>query len=441
MLRAFRDAFRIPELQRKFLFTLLLLAVYRLGSAIPTPGVDPTSISQAAGSAGGLLSLISNISGGNLAQFSIFALGVLPYITSSIIMQILTTSIPALEKLQKEGEEGRKAIAQYTRYGAIGLGALQALFFAILVGEANNGAYLASGWEPGWMFRINVVLTQIAGIAFTLWIGERITEVGIGNGISMIIFAGIAASFPAAIAQIIDLYQNETVSLLGIVAFFLVIVATVIGIVLVLQAERRIPIQYARKEIGGKQYAKQQTYLPIKLNGAGVIPVIFASAVMTIVQVLETSFATSNPALVSFLQRWFSLTSPTGIALDVLLVIGFTFLYNSIQFDPKRIAENLRESGGFIPSVRPGVATAEYLNFISTRITLWGAIFLGFLVLVPQVLQSVSGISGQTVFAFSGTGLLILVGVALDTIKQVEAQLTLRSYDGFISKGRLRGRL
>lgn len=440
MLRAFRDAFRIPELQRKFLFTLLLLAIYRLGSTIPTPGVDHTRIAEAAGSAGSLLSLISNISGGNLSQFSIFALGVLPYITASIIMQILTTSIPALEKLQKEGEEGRKAIAQYTRYGAIALGAMQALFFAILVGEAQNGAFLASGWEPGWMFRLNVVLTQVAGIAFTLWIGERITEVGIGNGVSLIIFSGIAASFPKAISQIITLYNEEAISLLGIVAFFLVILAVVIGIVLVLQAERRIPIQYARKEIGGKQYAKQQTYLPIKLNGAGVIPVIFASAVMTIVQVLEQAFG-QDSEVTRFLVKYFALNTPTGIALDVLLVVGFTFLYNSIQFDPKRIAENLRESGGFIPSVRPGVATAEYLNFISTRITLWGAIFLGILVLVPQVLQAVSGISGQTVFVFSGTGLLILVGVALDTLKQVEAQLTLRSYDGFISKGRLRGRL
>lgn len=440
MLRAFRDAFRIPELQRKFLFTLLLLAIYRLGSTIPTPGVDHTRIAEAAGSAGSLLSLISNISGGNLSQFSIFALGVLPYITASIIMQILTTSIPALEKLQKEGEEGRKAIAQYTRYGAIALGAMQALFFAILVGEAQNGAFLASGWEPGWMFRLNVVLTQVAGIAFTLWIGERITEVGIGNGVSLIIFSGIAASFPGAVSQIITLYNEEAISLLGIVAFFLVILAVVIGIVLVLQAERRIPIQYARKEIGGKQYAKQQTYLPIKLNGAGVIPVIFASAVMTIVQVLEQAFG-QDSEVTRFLVKYFALNTPTGIALDVLLVVGFTFLYNSIQFDPKRIAENLRESGGFIPSVRPGVATAEYLNFISTRITLWGAIFLGILVLVPQVLQAVSGISGQTVFVFSGTGLLILVGVALDTLKQVEAQLTLRSYDGFISKGRLRGRL
>lgn len=440
MLRAFRDAFRIPELQRKFLYTLLLLAIYRLGSTIPTPGVDHTRIAEAAGSAGSLLSLISNISGGNLSQFSIFALGVLPYITASIIMQILTTSIPALEKLQKEGEEGRKAIAQYTRYGAIALGAMQALFFAILVGEAQNGAFLASGWEPGWMFRLNVVLTQVAGIAFTLWIGERITEVGIGNGVSLIIFSGIAASFPKAISQIITLYNEEAISLLGIVAFFLVILAVVIGIVLVLQAERRIPIQYARKEIGGKQYAKQQTYLPIKLNGAGVIPVIFASAVMTIVQVLEQAFG-QDSEVTRFLVKYFALNTPTGIALDVLLVVGFTFLYNSIQFDPKRIAENLRESGGFIPSVRPGVATAEYLNFISTRITLWGAIFLGILVLVPQVLQAVSGISGQTVFVFSGTGLLILVGVALDTLKQVEAQLTLRSYDGFISKGRLRGRL
>ena len=441
MLRAFRDAFRIPELQRRFLFTLLLLAVYRLGSLIPTPGVNPAEVSKAAGDASGLLNLISNISGGNLSQFSVFALGVLPYITASIVFQILTTAVPALEKLQKEGEEGRKKISQYTRYAAIGLGAIQAFFFAVAVLGSNNGAYLLPGWEPNTLFYLNVVLTQVAGIALTLWLGERISEVGIGNGISLIIFSGIVTSFPQAIGQIIELFRQGSVSLLALVAFIVIILAVVAGIVFVQQAERRIPVQYARKEVGGKQYGGQQTYLPIKVNQAGVIPVIFASALIVVPQTIATATAQSNPGVSNFINTYLSAQSGTGLALEVALIMGFTYLYNSIQFDARRVAENLRESGGFIPGVRPGVATMDFLRTVSSRLSLWGAIFLAILYIVPQILSSATGITGATAFAFSGTGLLIVVGVALDTLKQVEAQLTVRSYGGFISKGRLRGRI
>jgi len=441
MLRAFRDAFRIPELQRRFLFTLLLLAVYRLGSLIPTPGVNPAEVSKAAGSASGLLNLISNISGGNLSQFSVFALGVLPYITASIVIQILTTAVPALEKLQKEGEEGRKKISQYTRYSAIVLGAFQAFFFAVAVLGSNNGAYLLPGWEPNTLFYINVVLTQVAGIALTLWLGERISEVGIGNGISLIIFSGIVTRFPQAIGQIIELFRQGSVSLLALVAFIVIILAVIAGIVFVQQAERRIPVQYARKEVGGKQYGGQQTYLPIKVNQAGVIPVIFASAMLAIPQFIASAVQTSNPGLYRFLETYFIRTTGPGLIVEVLLIIGFTYLYNSIQFDARRVAENLRESGGFVPGVRPGVATMDYLKAISSRLSLWGAFFLAILYVVPQILSSATGITGATAFAFSGTGLLIVVGVALDTLKQVEAQLTVRSYGGFISKGRLRGRI
>lgn len=441
MLRAFRDALRIPELQRKFLFTLLLLAIYRLGNSIPTPGVNPDTIQQAAQQSGGLLGLISSISGGNLSQFSIFALGVLPYITASIVIQILTTAVPALEKLSKEGEEGRRKINQYTRYSAIVLGAIQALFFAIAVVESNNGAYLASGWDPGWLFRLNVVITQVAGVAFAMWIGERISESGIGNGISMIILAGIVAQYPTAISTIGQLFQQGQISALALVGFFLIIIAVIAGIVFVQQAERRVPVQYARKDPGGRQVAGQQTYLPIKVNGAGVIPVIFASAMLSLPQFIATATQVSNPKLSQFIKTYLSLGTPTGLALEVALIIGFTYLYNSIQFDPKRIAENLREAGGFIPGVRPGKNTEEHLGQISSRITLWGALFLGLLVLTPQLMQNVTGISGAALFAFTGTGLLIVVGVALDTLKQVEAQLTVRNYEGFISKGKLRSRL
>lgn len=425
MLRAFREAFGIPDLQRKFLFTLILLALFRLGSHIPTPGVNPGKIQEAAGSAGGLFNLISGISGGNLSQFSLFALGVLPYITASIVMQILTTAVPSLEKLSKEGEEGRRKINQYTRYAAIVLGAFQSLFLAITVVEAQGGAFLLPGWEPGWFFRITVVLTQVAGIAFTLWLGERISEIGIGNGVSLIIFAGIVNRFPHVFQEIYQLFQQGTVSLLSISAFFAIILAVIAGIVFVQQAERRVPVQYARKEVGGGRSPVGQgaSYLPIKVNTAGVIPVIFSSSLLTIPQFIVT--ANPNSAAAVFISRYLTTQTWTGLLIEVSLIVGFTYLYNSIQFDPKRIAENLRESGGFIPGVRPGVATMEYINHISTRITLWGAVFLGILYLTPQLLQNATGISGATAFAFSGTGLLIVVGVALDTLKQVEAQLTL----------------
>lgn len=436
MLRAFRDAFRIPELQRKILFTVLLLAIYRLGNTIPTPGISPQGLGETTNS--GLLGLIGLVSGGNLQQFSIFALGVLPYITASIVIQLLTTAVPTLEKLSKEGEEGRKKINQYTRYSAIVLGTIQATIFALYVVNSVPQA-LAPGYDPGFATILLMVLTQVAGIAFTMWLGERISEIGIGNGISLIIFAGIAALFPAEISATAQLAREGAVSALGIVGFIAIVLAVIAGIVFVYQAERRVPVQYARKQIAGRAATGgQQTYLPIKVNQAGVIPVIFASAIFTLPQILQSSLQNSAPDVAAFISRYLSLGSPTGLALEVLLIFGFTYLYNSVQFDPKRVAENLREAGGFIPGIRPGAPTAEHLGFISSRITLWGALFLAILVISPQIMRSITGIQS---FQFSGTSLLIVVGVALDTLKQLEAQLTVRSYDGFISKGRLRGRL
>lgn len=437
MLRAFRDAFRIPDLQRKIVFTLLLLAVYRLGNTIPTPGVNSAALSQA--NSGGLFGLISMISGGNLSQFSIFALGVLPYITASIVIQLLTTTVPALEKLSKEGEEGRKKINQFTRYAAIGLGAVQATFFAAMIN--SNPSYIAVGWEPGLFTTMVMVLTQIAGIAFTMWIGERITEVGIGNGISLIITAGIIANYPREIAATAALLRNETISVLSVVAFAAAILVTLAGIVYVYQAERRVPITYARARggaAGDARAAGRATWLPIKVNQAGVIPVIFASAALMIPNLIASATATRAPDVQAWIQSNLSFGQPLYIALESLLIFGFTYLYNSVQFDPKRIAEQLREGGGFIPGVRPGTPTAEFLGSISSRLSLWGALFLVVLTILPQIVQSATNIS---TFQLSGTGLLIIVGVALETLKQLEAQLTVRRYDGFISKGRIRGRL
>ncbi|MFC5848714.1 preprotein translocase subunit SecY [Deinococcus petrolearius] len=437
MLRAFRDAFRIPDLRRKIVFTLLLLAVYRLGSAIPTPGVNTAALSQA--TSGGLFGLISLISGGNLSQFSIFALGVLPYITASIVIQLLTTTVPSLEKLSKEGEEGRKKINQYTRYAAIALGAAQAIFFSLYI--TSNPQYVAVGWDPGLFTVLVMVLTQVAGIALTMWIGERITEVGVGNGISLIITSGIIAAYPREIAATGQLLQTEQTSILRILIFVGVILVTIAGIVYVYQAERRVPVTYARARGGAAGQARgagQATWLPIKVNQAGVIPVIFASAMLIIPNVIASATATRAPAVNAWISTNLVFGTPLYIVLEAALIFGFTYLYNSVQFDPKRIAEQLREAGGFIPGVRPGTPTAEFLGSISGRLSLWGAVFLVVLTVFPQIVQRGTGI---TTFQFSGTGLLIIVGVALETLKQLEAQLTVRRYDGFISKGRIRGRL
>lgn len=435
MLRAFREAFRIPDLQRKIVFTLLLLAVYRLGNTIPTPGVNSAALEQATNS--GLFNIISMISGGNLSQFSIFALGVLPYITASIVIQLLTTTIPSLEKLSKEGEEGRKKINQYTRVAAIALGAVQATVFSLFV--TSSAANIAVGWAPGLFTLLVMVLTQVAGIAFTMWLGERITEVGMGNGISLIITSGIIARYPAEIAATAQLFKQGQISILSILAFIVMTLIVMAGIVYVYQAERRVPVQYARARSAGtsRGYSTRATYLPIKVNQAGVIPVIFASAMLILPSLIENAAKTRAPQVATFIQQYLQPGGPWYVGIEVLLIIAFTYLYNSVQFDPKRIAEQLRESGGFIPGVRPGTPTAEFLGSISSRISLWGALFLALLVIVPQLVQRWTGIS---TFQFSGTGLLIIVGVALETLKQLEAQLTVRRYDGFISKGRLRER-
>jgi preprotein translocase subunit SecY len=441
MLRAFADAFRIPELRQKFLLTLLLLTVYRLGAAIPTPGVDVERLTQNINSsgAGGALGLLGLVSGGNLSQFSIFALGVLPYITASIVMQILTTALPQLEAMQKEGPEGQKRINQYTRVAAIALGAVQALFFASLL--------LSQSAKVGWganipMFYFVVVLTQCAGIAATMWLGERITEYGIGNGISLIIFAGIVSRFPIEFQQTIALLNTGQVDLLRILAFFAMIIAVVAAIVMIQQGERRIPVQYARKVATtrspmGQSSAGQASYIPLKINTAGVIPIIFASAILQLAQLVPQIPQLRGSDFAVQFSSFLSTRSFSGAIVEIILIVAFTYFYTTISFDPKRVAENLREYGGFIPGVRPGDATKEHLERISTRITLFGALFLAALAVIPNI---VSNLTGITTFPLAGTTLLIVAGVALDTLKQIESQLAVRNYGGFLQKGRLRGR-
>ena len=440
MLRAFADAFRIPELRQKFLLTLLLLAVYRLGSAIPTPGVDVERLTATINSsgAGGALGLLGLVSGGNLAQFSIFALGVLPYITASIVMQILTTALPQLEALQKEGPEGQKRINQYTRVGAIGLGAVQAFFFASLL--------LSESAKVGWganipMFYFVVVLTQCAGVAATMWLGERITEYGVGNGISLLIFAGIVTGFPTQFQQTIALLNTGQVDLLRVLGFFAMIIAVVAAIVAIQQGERRIPVQYARKVAATRSpmgaSAGQASYIPLKINTAGVIPIIFASAIIQLASLVPQIPALRNSDFAIQFSNFLNIRSFSGAAVEALLIIAFTYFYTTISFDPKKVAENLREYGGFIPGVRPGDATKDHLERISSRITLWGALFLAALAVIPNI---VAGFTGITTFPLAGTTLLIVAGVALDTLKQIESQLAVRNYGGFLQKGKLRGR-
>ena len=434
MLQAFRNALVIPDLRNKLLITLGLLAAYRLMVHIPTPGVDIDAL-QGGALSSDIFSLLNFISGGNFEVFSIAALGVIPYITASIIIQLLTSTYPPLEKLSKEGEEGRRKITQYTRLGATALGAVQAVFLAVaLLGP--SGA-LKVGWSNGPFFWFVVLVTQVAGITVVMWLGEKITEYGLGNGISLIIYAGIVAAFPGALGQQFALIGTGESNVFGLVFYLLLLVIAIAGMVLVQQSERRIPVQYARKVVGRKVMGGQTTYIPLRLNAAGVIPIIFAVAIL----ILPQTFIGAFPQILwlQSLGAWFNPAQWQGLLVSTLLIMAFTYFYTQISFDPRRISENLREYGGFVPGVRPGQPTTEYLTKITTRITLWGALFLGLVNALPQVLAWITGTT-QLSFVFSGTGLLIMVGVALDTLRQLESQLMMRHYEGFVNKGRIRGR-
>lgn len=434
MLRAFRNALVIPDLRAKLLITIGLLAVYRLMVHIPTPGVDVAAL-RAGNFGGGALSLLNFISGGNFEQFSIAALGVIPYITASIIIQLLTSTYPPLEKLSKEGEEGRRKITQYTRWGATALGAVQSLFLAIaLLGP--SGA-LKVGWSNGPFFWFVVLVTQVAGITVVMWLGEKITEYGIGNGISLIIYAGIVAAFPTAFGQQFALIGTGNSNIFSLLFYVVLLVVAIAGMVLVQQAERRIPVQYARKVVGRKVMGGQTTYIPLRLNAAGVIPIIFAVAILILPQTVIGAFPEINWMVA--LSAWFDPSRWQGLLMSTLLIMGFTYFYTQISFDPRRISENLREYGGFVPGVRPGQPTTDHLTRITSRITLWGALFLGAVNALPQLFAWMTGVQGLS-FALSGTGLLIMVGVALDTLRQLESQLMMRHYEGFVAKGRIRGR-
>ena len=428
---------KIPELRQRIIFSILMIAVYRLGVHIPTPGVDANALAQFFSSQKGTIFEVFNLfSGGALQRFSIFALGIMPYISASIIFQLLTVVFPYLERLQKEGEQGRKRITQYSRYLTVVLACVQGVGIAtFLQNQGNiNGVQLVI--EPGIWFKIKTVITLASGTAFLMWLGEQITERGIGNGSSLIIFAGIVAGFPAAVGNTVELVRANQLSPLGLVLLMALMVGVVYAIIFFEQAQRKVPVQYANRMVGRKMYQGQSTSLPMKLNMSGVIPPIFASSLLTFP---TTIAAFSNlPWLQRFTQQHFFFGGWLFNTVEVGLIIFFSYFYTAVQFNTEDIADNMKKYGGFIPGIRPGKNTADYLETVAERLTLVGALYLSVVCVLPVILQSKAGVS----FYFGGTSLLIVVGVALDTMAQIEAHLITHQYEGFLGPraSRLKGR-
>ncbi len=434
MLEGFQSAGRIPELRRRILFTLAMLAVYRVGVAIPTPGIDREGLAaffaQVEGTIFGLFNLFS---GGALEQFSVFSLGIMPYISASIILQLLTVVFPYLERLSKEGDVGRKKITQYTRYGTIILSVIQGMMisFGLEGTRGPNGEAIVL--NPGWNFRLMTVLTLTSGTAFIMWLGEQVTERGIGNGISLIIFAGIVAALPSAITSTFQFVREGELSIFFVVLLLLFVVLVVGIIIFMERGQRRIPVQYAKRVVGRRMYGGQQSHLPLKINTSGVIPVIFASSVLifpaTVAQFVQNPWAQTLAGSMA-----------PGQWLHDLLYIGlimfFCFFYTAIVFNPVDVAENMRKYGGYVPGIRPGKRTAEFIDRVLSRITLGGAVYLSLVALLPTILISQFNVP----FFFGGTALLIVVGVALDTVSQMETHMISRNYEGFMRRGRIRGR-
>ncbi|HWP34292.1 MAG TPA: preprotein translocase subunit SecY [Thermodesulfobacteriota bacterium] len=439
---AVQNIAQIPELRARILFTLGLLIVYRLGVHIPLPGIDPEALARfVAGTRGSIFDLLDLFSGGGFQQLSIFALGIMPYISASIILQLLTVVIPTLEKLQKEGEAGRKKITQYTRYGTIVLSLIQSVGIATMLagvqGDASTGPLVPN---PSAGFYVVTVVTLTTGTAFLMWLGEQITERGIGNGISLIIFAGIVARLPAALKATWDAWRSGAMPLYQVLGL-LVLALVVVGFVVFFERGlRRIPVQYAKRIVGRRVYGGQKQHLPLKVNSAGVIPPIFASSILLFPATL-TSFVRPEAlgplgGALEWINRALAPGRVTYEVLYVLAIYAFAYFYTAIQFNPMDVAENLKKFGGYIPGIRPGKKTAEYIDRVLTRLTLVGATYLAAISVLPSLLIY----RLDAPFFFGGTSLLIVVGVALDTAQQIEAHLITRHYEGFLKKGRIKGR-
>jgi preprotein translocase subunit SecY len=466
MLQSLRNIWDIPDLRKRVLFTLAMLAVYRLGNHVPTPGINAQAlIDFFAQNRGNWFGLVDMFSGGNLARVTIFALGIMPYISASIILQLLTVVWPYLEKLSKEGELGRRKITQYTRYGTVLLSIVQSVAIAAYLETLTVSQTYRIVEHPGWAFKLMTVLTLTTGTAFVMWLGEQITDRGVGNGMSLLIFAGIVVGFPRGLLDTVQRIQRNDLKLFSALLLVALMVLVIMAIVFVERGQRRITVQYAKRVVGRRMYGGQSTHLPLRVNTAGVIPVIFASSIIAFPQTIASFFQADNPWMraVSEQLQW---GMPLYNLLYVAFIIFFCYFYTAIVFNPDDVAENMRKYGGFIPGIRPGKRTAEYLDHILGRITFGGAIYLALIALLPEFLITgfkvapIPGIGPRLDmflsennlgwvteglglnFYFGGTSLLIIVGVAMDTVAQVEAQLVMRHYEGFTGKGgrRIRGR-
>ncbi|MCD6335665.1 MAG: preprotein translocase subunit SecY [Candidatus Latescibacteria bacterium] len=445
MLKSFQSIVKIPELRRKLLFTLAILAVYRIGGHVPTPGIDSKALGEYFASAQNtLFGLYDMFVGGAFKKATIFALGIMPYISASIIFQLLGSVIPYFQKLQKEGEEGRKKITQYTRYATVLLAAMQSYGVSVFLVNLRSPSGVPVVPAPGWGFRLLTMITITSGTIFIMWLGEQITEHGIGNGISLIIFVGIIARLPNAIMVEVKQLMAGNRQIIPEVLLFVVMVLVVAAVVFITQGQRKIPVQYAKRVVGRKVYGGQSTHIPLRVNTAGVIPIIFAQAIMFLPSTIATFFQQSET--IQNMAAYFSYQSPIYWFFYGLIIVFFTYFYTAVIFNPVDLADNMKKYGGFIPGIRPGKRTSDYIDNILTRITLPGAIFLAFIAVMPAMVIRFSdaafGMSVSRSFSqfFGGTGLLIVVGVALDTLQQVESHLLMRHYDGFLKKGKLRGR-
>jgi preprotein translocase subunit SecY len=425
MLGSLANAWKVPELRQRLLFTAAILAAYRLGSYIPFPGVDPQVLAQGAATNNAVTGLFGVFTGGAFSRFSVLALGIMPYITAAIVMQLMTVAIPRLQELSKEGEAGQQKITQYTRYFTLGLAFVQSIAMVFYFRSPTGGGALA---QSSLLELVVVVFTLTAGVMLTMWLGELISQRGLGNGISLIITASILSQTPTAIRSLI-----EDGDILVMVVLALLAVMIIAAIVFVNEGQRRIPITYAKRQVGRRMSQGGTTYLPLKVNMAGVIPIIFASSLLLFPVVLAQFAGGGDPdSFLSRLSRFFDPSSAPYLILYALLIIMFTYFYTAVQFNPVEHADNLKKSGGYVPGIRPGQQTALYLNSVLTRITLFGAVFLAIVAVVPYLINPVLGLGNQILLG--GTSMLIVVGVSLDTVRQLESQLMMRNYEGFLKK-------
>ncbi len=425
---SYQNLFKLPELKRKIFITLALLFVYRIGIHVPTPGVNGAALSSFfAAAEGTLFSMFNMFSGGALERFSIFALGIMPYISASIILELMTVVVPHLAQLKKEGDAGRKKKTQYTRYGTVILSIIQGLGISVGLESMTSPAGISIVPYPGWGFRLVTIITLTAGTSFIMWLGEQITERGIGNGISLIIFAGIVANMPSAMGNTVRLMTTGEMGIFGIIILAVLMVAVIAAIIYMEQAQRRIPVHYAKRVVGRKMYGGQTSHLPLRINTAGVIPPIFASSIImfptTIAQFIDIPIMKTVASMFSPGTVWYYL-------LYIGFIIFFCFFYTAVQFNPDDVADNMKKNGGYIPGIRPGKRTSEYIDRVLTRITLGGALYVSAVCVLPTFLMGKFNVP----FYFGGTALLIVVGVSIDTISQIESHLITGNYDGFLGR-------